>query len=148
MIKLALFIENYLDSLASEINSLVKKLQVNIIGPTFHNRENNITLSYNIHPLEFDIDQLWNICYNFLEKKFKELSKTGEVIMYETTKGAILDQGVEYFKVKKANIFECYIYEPESFIYLRILQEYDLLQKKQWISIDVDGIEQSAWFEE
>ena len=122
MIKIEFFIENYLITLAGEINSLLKDLKVNVIGPTYHKRKNNLTMSYNIHPLETNIDELWDLCYSFLDNKFKDLSKTGEVIIYASTQGSILDQGVEYFKVNKANIFECYIYEPESFIYARILQ--------------------------
>ena len=148
MIKITFFVEQYMQNLANDINNSLTSVNVNISGPTLRKRENNITLSYNIYPLETGIQELWTLLFNLLTVKFKELSKQGEVIIYSTTQGAILDQGIEYFKVLKANIFECYIYEPESFIYTRLLQEFDVLKKTQWISIDLDGIEQSAWFEE
>ena len=148
MIKIAVFVEQYMQNLANDINNSLTSENVNITGPTFRKRENNITLSYNIYPIETRIEELWTLLHNLLTAKFKELSKQGEVIMYSTTQGSILDQGIEYFKVQKGTIFECYIYEPESFIYTRLLQEFDVLKKTQWISIDLDGIEQSAWFEE
>lgn len=148
MVKIKLFIEPYLKFLSQSINRVLQDLEVNTVGPTFRKRENNTTLSYNIYPLEMEISELWTILHTALKNNFTELSKKGEVIMYTTTQGGILDQGVEYFKVVNANIFECYIYEPESFIYARILQEFDIIKKNRWISIDVDGIERSAWFEE
>lgn len=126
----------------------MQQLNIQVVGPTFRKRENNTTVSYNIYPLEMDIQELRSILYSQLKNYFTELSHQGEVIMYTKAQGSILDQGVEYFKVTEANIFECYIYEPESFIYARLLQEYDILKKTQWISIDCDGIEHSAWFEE
>ncbi len=148
MIKINSFIEPYLQSLSGLINGVLYELRVTIVGPTFRKRENNVTLSYNIYPKEMDINELWTLLYNTLKNNFTELSKKGEVILYTPTQGSILDQGVEYFKVTNANVFECYIYEPESFIYARILQEYDIIKKTRWISIDVDGIDRSAWFEE
>lgn len=150
VIKKQLFIENYLRKIASTINNTITEmdLHLKLTGPTYRKTENNITISYNIYPDEANIEQTWLVLFDLLHSTFQELSKIGEVIFYDTASGKILDQGIEYFTVLRANVFECYIYEPESFVYARLLEEFDKIKKNTWISIDIDGIERSAWFVE
>ena len=148
MIIIELFVVHYLESLSNRINSVLSKLDIEINGPTFRKTENNMNMSYNIYSRNDSIDKIWELLQKELKENFQELSKSGEVISYTSQDGSIKDQGVEYFKVLKANLFECYIYEPESFIYARLLEEYDIIKKNVWISIDVDGIEKSAWFKD
>ena len=122
---------------------------IHFTGPTFRNvAECNQTISYNIYPEETIIESIWNELSALLKEKFKKLSLHGEVIFYRGSTGEILDQGKEYFKILKANHFECYLYEPESFLYVRLLHEFDPLQNKKWISIDFDYVFKSAWFAE
>ncbi len=62
--------------------------------------------------------------------------------------GKIIDSGKVSFVVKRAHIWECYFYEPELFLYLRLLEEKDPAKEKTWISMDFDLIKNSAWFVE
>ncbi len=150
MISEQLFIENYLTKIVTSINKTLFEfdLHLKFTGPTYRRTANNYNISYNIYPEEENIDQTLDKLLELLKFEFKELAKNGEVIFYDTSQGKILDQGIEYFKVLKANLFECYVYEPESFLYARLLKEYDIIKKNKWISIDIDGIERSAWFVE
>lgn len=145
-----MFIENILQSIATNIDNSLKEFNFDLTftGPSHRKTENNQNISYNIYPrIEF-INKTWLKLLQLIQSEFQKLSAQGEVIVYDTTQGTILDQGTEYFTVLKANIFECYIYEPESFLYARLLEEYDPIKKNKWISIDIDGIERSAWFVE
>lgn len=147
-------IESFVDSFVKVIikgvdESLVPfKDSIEIRGPTIRKRTNNITISYNIIPEKDNFEKVWEKLNSEIGVEFDELSKSGEIITYSAENGSILDQGVEYFKVLKSKLYECYIYEPESFIYARLLHEYDKLKKNEWLSIDIDIIDQSAWFEE
>jgi hypothetical protein len=143
------FIQLLLNSVSNIVDSTLESFQsISVTGPTFRQRDNNFNLSYNIYPAGLIIDSCYDSLLVILEEYFLHLSKEGEVITYSTTSGSIFDQGKEYFKVLSANIFECYVYNPESFVFARLLKEYDILKKNIWISIDIDGIEKSAWFEE
>ena len=150
MIKIETFVNTFVKDFVKRVdNSLIPlKETLEIRGPTFRKRTNNITVSYNIIPKIDLIEHVWNELTLVVGAIFTQLSKSGEIITYSAENGSILDQGVEYFKVLKSKLFECYIYEPESFIYARLLLEYDKIKKNQWFSIDLDAIDKSAWFEE
>ena len=148
MIAIESFNHQFFLSLTNELTIDLSKEKLEYTGPTYRKRENNTTVSYNIYPVKDKFESVWNLLDTLLKLRFKDLSKSGEVINYTSEQGSIKDQGIEYFKVFKALLFECYIYEPESFIYCRLLHEFDVLKAKEWISIDFDGIERSAWFEE
>lgn len=148
MISIQTFVEQFFQSLIKDVSQLVGNNNIEFSGPSLRNRENNKTISYNIYPSANVFANTWELLESLLRQKFNDLSKSGEVINYTSEHGGIKDQGIEYFKVVKAILFECYIYEPESFIYARLLHEYDKTKNTEWISIDLDGIEKSAWFEE
>ncbi len=70
-----------------------------------------------------------------------------ELISYTVNKGKILDSTVEAFIIKKGVNYDLYIYDPEIFIYIRLLLESPSKnQSREWISIDIDVIKKSAWF--
>ena len=148
MIIIESFVLQFFLSLAGDISKEITNKKIEFIGPTNRKSENNLKLSYNIYPRKDSFNDIWHLLESLLKLRFNELSKLGEVINYDVDHGAIADQGTEYFKIQKAFLFECYIYEPESFLYARLLHEFDIIKKSEWISIDLDGIEQSAWFEE
>lgn len=145
-----MFIEKCLSDIASNINKTLNEFnsELSFTGPSPRKTENNQNISYNIYSRNEFINNIWLKLLQLIQSEFQKLSEQGEVIVYDTTQGTISDQGTEYFQVLKANIFECYIYEPESFLYARLLEEYDPIKKNKWISIDIDGIERSAWFVE
>ena len=142
------FVTKYFHQLESKILKVIGSKNIEFKGPTYRNRANNLTLSYNIYPDEYSFSDVWTGLYSELRTVFNDIALIGEVITYTAKNGTIQDQGTVYFRVLEALLFECYIYDPESFIYARLLHEYDVLKKNEWISIDIDGIYQSAWFEE
>ena len=58
--------------------------------------------------------------------------------------------GNKAFLINQAKIWEIYFYENEIFMYARLLLEESLDKNnfKKWISLDIDTVIDSAWFEE
>lgn len=117
-------------------------------GPTLREVQNNLTISYNIYPSLDILDDFYEKTSEIVLKILNKFSIHGELICYKGSEGEIIDQGIVAFNILKANHYEFYIYKSGSFIYCRLLKEFDPLQKKTWISIDLDIIEKSAWFKE
>ena len=71
----------------------------------------------------------------------------GELIYFEIKKGKIIDAGINAFSIKHGFSWDLYLYQPETFVYVRLLHETNLDSCiDAWISIDIDLIENSAWF--
>ena len=110
---------------------------------------NNIIITWNVFPNPFHelTDLLTNI-RNIISKNLESLL-SGEIILYEISNGSIIDSGSEAFLIKGGFSWDIYLYEPETFIYARLLHESQIDdQGEEWISIDIDVINQSAWFKD
>lgn len=131
-------IEGLLDSYYS---SRSRTLPVKILQ-----QKQNITLTWNIYPTEkISLSNLLLILVKTIETIFKSIK--GEVIQFNLSNGKIHDGGVQEFQISSGKIWEIYLYEPEIFIYLRLLLESRITQPHEnWISIDIDIVEKSAWF--
>ena len=71
----------------------------------------------------------------------------GELIYSEFKKGQIFDAGINAFSINQGFTWDLYLYQPEMFVYVRLLRETNLDGSNDtWISIDIDLIENSAWF--
>ncbi|OLS26266.1 MAG: hypothetical protein HeimC3_10450 [Candidatus Heimdallarchaeota archaeon LC_3] len=142
-----------LRNMIEKVNSIIK-LDKRNTGPTIYERNQHLAISYNIYNnLEANWFNLNEIIRNIFEIN-KSLPK-GEIIIHNGNGGKIIDTGEIYFEIVKSKIWECYFYEKEDFLYLRVLWEKDLKitnkkidNNKEWISLDIDLVFQSAWFSE
>jgi hypothetical protein len=137
-----------LQNLLTNLLEFVKSDERNT-GPTIREKNDNLTVSYNIYNnLSINWSEIKKIVETILEAK--DLTPLGEVITYNGTGGKIIDQGNFSFEVLRSKIWECYFYEPETFFYVRLLWEQDNQQKttKNWLSLDIDLVDNSAWFSE
>ncbi len=109
-------------------------------------RENNTIITCNIFLNEGGyLEDLFQKITEVFEKTLEKIN--GETIHYELTKGKILDTGIQEFQIDLAKVWDIYLYDPEIFIYVRLLVESKLAQpKNSWISLDIDVITNSAWF--
>ncbi|MHA2224228.1 MAG: hypothetical protein ACXAC8_03425 [Candidatus Hodarchaeales archaeon] len=111
-------------------------------------RKQNTTVTWNIYPKDgTQRDRLFQALSNTIDENLEELK--GEIIRNKLTNGRILDRGVQEFEIIRGISWEIYLYEPETFIFIRLLNEMSLTPlSKNWISIDIDIVEESAWFSE
>ncbi len=108
----------------------------------------NTILTWNIYPepqseIKKIFTQLKEIISHILEQPLD-----GELIHSELRKGRILDGGINAFSIIQGFSWDLYLYQPETFVYFRLLHESTLDITNEWISIDIDLIENSAWFVE
>jgi len=67
-----------------------------------------------------------------------------EVIEAHITRGRFIDQGIETIEISRGVLYEIYIYETETHIYIRI---YDLsLDRDSWRAIYCDWSSPSRWW--
>jgi hypothetical protein len=146
-------ITNILQNLIMQISDIARSNKKNT-GPTIREKDQNLTVSYNIYN---NLSVNWMKLTNLLELIFegKNLIPKGEVITHLGLGGKIIDSGLQSFEVVKSKIWECYFYDPEEFLYVRVLWERDLQKKDkitdlniEWISVDIDLVRDSAWFSE
>ncbi|MFX1285316.1 MAG: hypothetical protein ACFFB5_16830 [Promethearchaeota archaeon] len=131
-------IESIIDSYYSDRS---KTLPVRI-----NSRKQNITVTWNIYPTkDIDLDDLLQILTQTIEKNVSDIN--GEIIQCNLINGTIRDNRVQEFQIHTGKIWELYLYEPETYIYLRLLYESRIAQPQdKWISIDIDIMKESAWF--
>ncbi len=139
---------------------VIKKLEQNLEGylgklfPTRERtlpvkkmkRENNTIMTWNVYP---NPPEKINKIFVDLEKIISRILKhpiDGELICYEIKAGQILDGGVNAFSILQGFNWDLYLYQPEIFIYIRLQHESDLDVTNEWISIDIDLVNNSAWF--
>lgn len=137
-----------IQKIITNLKEIVKSHKDNT-GPTIREKYQNLTISYNIYD---NLTENWLEIKKILETIFesKNLTPLGEIITHNGSGGKIIDQGNLVFKVIKSNIWECYFYESETFLYIRLLWEQDFQkpERKNWISLDIDLLGHSAWFNE
>ena len=111
--------------------------------------KNNIIITWNVFPDPFhEITDLLSTIRNIISNELDKLAD-GEVICYEINKGSINDSGSESFLIKSGFSWDIYLYEPETFIYTRVLHESRIdNHREEWISIDIDVVMKSAWFKD
>ena len=144
-------------SLPSILLEIVKVLET-YLEKLFPNREMtlpvkqrdrgiNSILTWNIYPRNpEEVTDIFDGIQNLLSKKLVDFEE-GELLMYEISEGRILDSGSDAFLISRGFSWDLYIYQPEIFVYIRLLQEKKIEKDdNEWISVDIDLIRQSAWF--
>ncbi|MHA1214938.1 MAG: hypothetical protein ACTSPG_06555 [Candidatus Hodarchaeales archaeon] len=146
--KLPQVITNIVDLVEHFIDS--QQLDRSITKPVkIRKSKSNTILTWNIYfePIEL-LESNFTHLENLIMKSLKNIQ--GEVIFYNVSHGTISDQTTEVFKdffVNKAKLWDVYLYKPEIFIYIRLMQESKRQQAdKSWISLDIDIVKDSAWF--
>jgi hypothetical protein len=107
----------------------------------------NSILTWNIYPrTPEEVTDIFDSIQNLLSHKLVNF-EGGELLMYEISEGRILDSGSDAFIISRGFSWDLYIYQPEIFVYIRLLQEKKIqTDDNEWISVDIDLIRQSAWF--
>jgi hypothetical protein len=107
----------------------------------------NSILTWNIFPENPGEEiEIFDSIQKLINHKLESYEE-GELLQYEISKGRILDSGSEAFIISRGFSWDLYIYQPETFIYIRLLQEKNIEKdSNEWISVDIDLIKQSAWF--
>ena len=105
-----------------------------------------MTVTWNIFPTaNLDLTDLLQMLAKTIANNLKDIN--GEIIEFNLANGKIRDRGVQEFQILTGKTWEVYLYEPETFIYLRLLYESRTDDPdKKWISIDMDIVLDSAWF--
>lgn len=140
---------NFLQQLIIKIEALIDSRldnRLHTLPVRIKKREQNIIITWNIYPE-------YNLELNFFLARIAETINQlldeikGEIIQYELSKGKISDGGVSEFQINLGKTWDIYLYDPEIFIYLRLLLESRLANPQdKWISLDVDMVTGSAWF--
>lgn len=135
-------VESFLNTLSNREKTLPVKKRV---------RDNNTTFSWNIY--NDNIEKLRDQLIKLIESKLNSIE--GEILKLFVNQGSINDSGTIEFEIVNGCIFEIYLYRQEAFTYIRIYQErrldikknqkYELLDN-EWLSIDIDYVNRSAWF--
>ncbi len=127
--------------LSSEFENRLKTLPVKVIK-----RNNNTVVTWNIYPKNpAKNDKLLVELTKTIEENFDNI--VGEIIKLNITNGSIIDSGNQEFQIIKGQSWEVYLFDPETFIYIRLLNESRITDPfDKWLSIDIDIVENSAWF--
>lgn len=143
------YVSKIIEEISGGVDGYLRQVRgIEHTGPSLRMRGANSALSYNLFPSEGEVEETWLSLLKVLGVVFKEVGRGGEIIEY-SGEGSIVDGGEKAFVVERAHLWECYIYEPEVFIYCRLLNEKDPYQtQKEWFSVDVDVVDRSAWFAE
>ena len=124
----------------SLIDSLIYQIEA-IISSEFENRittlpvkitkrESNTSVTWNIYPPEsIRSNKLFLEFTKTIETNFKEIK--GETIKFNINNGSITDSGSQEFQIIRGNSWEVYLYDPETFIYIRLLNESRLAEKEK-----------------
>lgn len=112
-------------------------------GPTIKAIGQSKTLAYNLF-LE-ERQELWKTLENTINSALSGLK--AEIIRLKGS-GTILDLGISAFQVLQSLTWEVYLYDPEDFAYIRLFHEKDPERGTEWLSLDIDYVEKSAWFHE
>jgi len=136
--QLILIIEALIDS---RLDNRLHTLPVRI-----KKRNQNIIITWNIYPEhKLELNFFFNRIAETINQLLDEIK--GEIIQYELSKGKISDGRVSEFQINLGKTWDIYLYDPEIFIYLRLLLESRLANPQdKWISLDVDMVTGSAWF--
>ncbi len=129
--------------LSSEFENRLKTLPVKVIK-----RNNNTAVTWNIYPKDQNqSDKLLIELTKTIEDNFNNI--VGEIIKFNIANGSIIDSGNQEFQIITGMSWEVYLFDPEIFIYIRLLNESRITDPfDKWLSIDIDIVEHSAWFAE
>ncbi|UCE13441.1 MAG: hypothetical protein JSV04_14815 [Candidatus Heimdallarchaeota archaeon] len=139
----------FLQGLVMKIEALIDSRfpqRSKILPVKIRNRRQNSVLSWNIFPSELiELKDFYQTLEDLITTQIKNVK--GEIIQSTLARGEITDTGVQEFKIISGKTWDIYLYDPEIFIYLRLLHESRLTQDQDgWISIDIDLVNESAWF--
>ena len=145
-----------LEILPKELQGIVVRLE-EIINSYYNSRsrtlpvrinqhKQNIIVTWNIYPGErIQLQDLFQILTKAIERSLKDIN--GEIIYCSLTNGEIRDRGVQEFQIHMGRTWEIYLYDPETYIDVRLLYESRISQPRDgWLSIDIDVVTESAWF--
>ncbi len=138
--------EEIVQRLRKLVDGVISKNQVATFTRKVKHRGNNTILSWNVFPGNAS---LLKAVFEELCLALKEALEdiNGEIIRYEGIRGEIWDRRYDQFVILEGCLHEVYWYDPEIFGYIRVLHEKDKLSKeKEWVSVDVDLVMDSAWF--
>ncbi|MFX1505650.1 MAG: hypothetical protein ACFFDC_06000 [Promethearchaeota archaeon] len=109
-------------------------------------RKQNIIITWNIYPGDkIHLEEFFQTITKTIDRSLKDIN--GEIIYCSLTNGEIRDRGVQEFQIHMGKTWEIYLYDPETYIALRLLYESRLSSPlDKWLSIDIDVIVESAWF--
>ena len=126
-----------------------KRLQTSIKFKT-KVRKNYLISTTNIFPKDIEIiPKIIEEIQDQLLGYGKELDNgANEIIIRKTESGAIYDQGQKYFEILNGFSLEIYGYKSESLIFFRVTHERQMSNEKEWISIDIDEVKESLWFQD
>ncbi|MFX0183776.1 MAG: hypothetical protein ACFE95_11900 [Candidatus Hodarchaeota archaeon] len=140
---------NFLQQLIIKIEGLIDSRlenRLHTLPVKVKKRKQNLIITWNIYP-----EQKLNLNF-FFDRVVETINQLldgikGEIIQHELSKGKISDGGVTEFQINFGKTWDIYLYDPEIFIYLRLLLESRLANPQdKWISLDVDMVTGSAWF--
>ncbi|UCG01589.1 MAG: hypothetical protein JSW11_18495 [Candidatus Heimdallarchaeota archaeon] len=139
-----------LQQLTSKIEALVDLYypdRSQTLPVRINKRKQNIIVTWNIYPSErHQLDELFPILSNTIEENLKGIN--GEIIHCSLINGEIRDRGIQEFQIHMGKTWEIYLYDPETYIDVRLLQESRITQPlDKWLSIDIDIVTESAWFD-
>ncbi len=140
-------LQEIMQAVTDIVDGILGRYQIEKFTKKVRTRGSNTIISWNVFPESLSL----------LEDVFKNLTArlddylkgiNGEVIRFENAHGEIWDRHYNQFVVIRSFISEVYWYDPEIFAYIRVLHELDKIssERRQWISIDVDLVTDSAWF--
>jgi hypothetical protein len=145
-----------LEILPKELQELVVSLE-DLINSHYSNRsrtlpariverKQNTIITWNIYPeAKIQLEDLFQIITKTIESSLKNIN--GEIIYCTLTNGEIRDRGAQEFQIHKGRTWEIYLYDPETYIALRLFYESRISHPQdKWLSIDIDIVEESAWF--
>jgi hypothetical protein len=110
-------------------------------------RGKNSIITWNVFPdFENNLEEVYNDCQTLLQSELEKITD-GELLEYNIGNGRILDAGLDAFIIRKGMSWDLYLYQKELLIYIRLLHETSKENpENEWLSIDIDLIEKSAWF--
>ncbi|MFX0049796.1 MAG: hypothetical protein ACFE8U_00760 [Candidatus Hermodarchaeota archaeon] len=140
---------NFLQQLITNVETLVDSRltdQSRTLPVKVKIRMQNVIITWNIYSTdENDLNFLFKQLTGTINQLLDEIK--GEVIHYELNSGKIFDSGVFEFQINLGKTWDIYLYDPEIFIYLRLLLESRIANpQEKWISLDIDLVTDSAWF--
>ena len=143
---LPLLLQSIVNSVEDYIVSLNLNREVNKPVKIRH-RELNTIISWNLF-MDSGLENVFLTIEKLIQNQLKNIQ--GELLKYTITNGSITDHTFETFnefRIHRGKNWDVYLYEPETFAYIRLLIESrtDLVDKK-WISLDIDLVRKSAWF--
>jgi hypothetical protein len=133
----------------SLVNSWAEEKALKERGKMREGKGEKYTIGWiNLYP-EKDVEELFKDLAERVEKGIKDyIQEKGEIQTFSGGKGENIDLGIRQALLLNGKFFEVYCFDCFSISFIRVWIEESLVQeKKKWISVDVDEILNSIWFE-